>query len=280
MILKNKLTLLFLVVFLFSCENQFPGYKKIDEGIYMKLVSFDDNVKSIPYSINHNYVSASIMIKDEGELKYTRDKAYLFYPHNTGFAEMFNFLNIGDSAVFMVSKPKIKKNPFNIHLTEESDNDYLEWSIKIHSYFSEEEYQTYLKENDFEMTEQVLLNRYLKDNGIDKSLFNNGIYKLQENLGDGEEIKKGKQIQIRYIGTFMNNIEFDRTIENQYLEFNYGTPNQVIRGLDIALKGMKKGEKSKIIIPSHLAYGEEGSNTGIVPPFTTLIYKLEIINVK
>ncbi|PJB13827.1 MAG: peptidylprolyl isomerase, partial [Flavobacteriales bacterium CG_4_9_14_3_um_filter_32_8] len=60
----------------------------------------------------------------------------------------------------------------------------------------------------------------------------------------------------------------------------YGSPDQVIKGLEIAINGMKKGEKSKIIIPSQLAFGEEGSSTQIVPPFTTVIYELEIVNVK
>ena len=41
---------------------------------------------------------------------------------------------------------------------------------------------------------------------------------------------------------------------------------------------LKKGEKSKIIIPSQLAFGRVGSSTKIVPPYTTVIYNLEIIN--
>ena len=43
---------------------------------------------------------------------------------------------------------------------------------------------------------------------------------------------------------------------------------------------MKEGDKTKIIIPSQLAFGEYGSSTGLIPPFTTVIYNLEIIKVR
>jgi FKBP-type peptidyl-prolyl cis-trans isomerase len=41
---------------------------------------------------------------------------------------------------------------------------------------------------------------------------------------------------------------------------------------------MNEGAKAKFIIPSHLAYGEDGSSTGIIPPYTTVIYEIELLN--
>ena len=54
----------------------------------------------------------------------------------------------------------------------------------------------------------------------------------------------------------------------------------MIEGLEKVLKVLKNGEKAKIIIPSQFAFGETGSSTGIVPPYSTVIYNLEIINIK
>jgi FKBP-type peptidyl-prolyl cis-trans isomerase len=46
-----------------------------------------------------------------------------------------------------------------------------------------------------------------------------------------------------------------------------------------AIKMMKKGGKATAIVPSSLAFGEKG-RAGVVPPFSTMIYELEIINVQ
>ena len=53
----------------------------------------------------------------------------------------------------------------------------------------------------------------------------------------------------------------------------------MIDGLKTALKGMKEGENLKIILPSRHAFGEEGSLAGIVPPYTAVIYDVNIIKV-
>jgi FKBP-type peptidyl-prolyl cis-trans isomerase FkpA len=42
---------------------------------------------------------------------------------------------------------------------------------------------------------------------------------------------------------------------------------------------MKPGGKAKIIIPSYLAYGERGSSTGTVPPFTPVVYQVHLIEI-
>lgn len=274
---RNKLFfILVLISFLLSCENKFPGYEKIDNQFYMKLVSFEDNEKT--YDKN-NYVSAFIQIREQGVLKYTREASVIFDSDNTNFIDFFPLLKEGDSAIFMVSSTYLQQNQSKVNLPS-FEEEYLELSIKIHHYFNQDQYREYLVQNDPEMMEQVLLKKYLRANNIDESFFYDGVYKIVEQKGWGTVIKKGRQVQLKYTGTFIDDVEFDRTESPDCLEFNYGTPNQVIQGLEIALKGMKKGEKSKIIIPSHFAFGEEGSNTGIVPPFTTLIYNLEIINVQ
>lgn len=41
---------------------------------------------------------------------------------------------------------------------------------------------------------------------------------------------------------------------------------------------MNEGAKTKFIIPSQLAFGKMGSSTNIIPPFTTVIYEVELVN--
>ena len=53
----------------------------------------------------------------------------------------------------------------------------------------------------------------------------------------------------------------------------------MIEGMQIGLTGLHEGEKVKIILPSRRAFGEEGSLAGIVPPYTAVIFEVNIIKV-
>ena len=127
------------------------------------------------------------------------------------------------------------------------------------------------------MLAQVILKKYLEEFEAE---FKQGVYVKQITKGKGEGIQKGDIITIGYTGFFVNRLEFDNISGSTAFTFAYGTSGQVIKGLDIAIKSMRDGEKSKIIIPSHLAFGEEGSTTLVVPSFTTVIYELEILKLK
>ncbi len=43
---------------------------------------------------------------------------------------------------------------------------------------------------------------------------------------------------------------------------------------------MKTGGKATFILPSQLAFKDYGSSTGIVAPYTTVLYKVQLVKVK
>ena len=97
--------------------------------------------------------------------------------------------------------------------------------------------------------------------------------------GVGNFARYGDKVTIHYKGFFLNGKQFESTYErSQALEFNFGEDGQVINGFKTAISLMNQGAKTKFIIPSQLAFGETGSSTNIVPPYTTLIYEIELIN--
>jgi hypothetical protein len=84
----------------------------------------------------------------------------------------------------------------------------------------------------------------------------------------------GTKIRCNWVGTYLNG----RPLENQeQFEWQAGTPDQILKGLSIVLRHMRPGQHAKIILPSSLAFGNEGSSNGTVPPYTPLVYTIDVL---
>jgi FKBP-type peptidyl-prolyl cis-trans isomerase FkpA len=93
-----------------------------------------------------------------------------------------------------------------------------------------------------------------------------------------DAIEEGDQVLLSYTGHFLNGRLFENSAS--HFEYIYGTPDQLLKGLNYATGKLKLGQTAKILLPSRLAFGENGSSNGVVPPYTPLIYELKIIDVK
>ena len=133
-------------------------------------------------------------------------------------------------------------------------------------------------DEDTELEELQLIDCFLAQYYKSVKANANGIYILEKKNTRGEEVIAGKKIKIAYQGAFLDG----RLLEGseQTLEFIFGTPDQIIKGLNIVIGDLKKGETTKIIVPSRLAFGESGSSNGSIPPYTPLVYTLKITDIK
>ncbi|MCX6230370.1 MAG: FKBP-type peptidyl-prolyl cis-trans isomerase [Bacteroidetes bacterium] len=95
--------------------------------------------------------------------------------------------------------------------------------------------------------------------------------------GTGDKPGLEDIVTTHYHGTFLDGNVFDSSVERaQPASFPV---NGVIAGWTEALQLMEVGSKWKLYIPYHLAYGEQGHGQAI-PPYTTLIFEVELLEVK
>ena len=127
--------------------------------------------------------------------------------------------------------------------------------------------------------EAVLLEKYLKDNNINAQPTGDGLYYIETVAGTGPQAGPGKKVRVHYTGTLINGKKFDSSLDrNQPIEITLGQ-KQVIKGWEEGIALMKQGGKAKLIIPSALAYGETGAGRGVIPPYATIVFDVELIEV-
>ncbi|MCK5401901.1 MAG: peptidylprolyl isomerase [Flavobacteriaceae bacterium] len=100
---------------------------------------------------------------------------------------------------------------------------------------------------------------------------------LQE--GTGSKAEKGKTVSVHYKGQLADGTVFDSSYKrNQPIDFALGV-GQVIAGWDEGIQLLKVGDKARFVIPGNLAYGSAGAG-GVIPPDATLIFDVELMDVK
>ncbi len=127
--------------------------------------------------------------------------------------------------------------------------------------------------------EQGLLQKYLKDNKVTVSPTATGLYYIEKTKGTGVNPVKGKTVKVHYTGMLLDGTKFDSSVDRkQPFEFVIGE-GQVIKGWDEGIAMMKKGGKARLIIPSSIAYGENG-RMPTIPPSATLVFDVELLEIK
>ena len=104
-------------------------------------------------------------------------------------------------------------------------------------------------------------------------------------VGKGKEAVAGKTVEVHYTGwlhelgaAIQRGKPFDSSVGRGPFLFPLGG-GRVIKGWDEGVAGMKVGGKRTLVIPPELAYGKRGAG-GVIPPDATLVFDVELLDVK
>lgn len=121
--------------------------------------------------------------------------------------------------------------------------------------------------------------KYLAENAKKEGVVTtaSGLQYMVLKEGTGKSPKATDSVMCHYEGFLTDGTVFDSSVQR-------GTPatfplGGVIKGWTEGLQLMKEGGKTRFFIPYNLAYGEAGAS-GSIPPYATLIFDVELIEVK
>lgn len=162
------------------------------------------------------------------------------------------------------------------------------------SYFGSIEEKQRMAEQERENKKEELIQFVMKNEASAKVL-PSGLKIITINEGSGEKPVIGSKVGVFYAGYFMSGDLFDSNVKeiaeifgkydrrreqaNGYspIRMDYSPDAALIPGFKEGLQEMNYGDKVLLIIPSHLAYGEQGSS-GVIPPNADLLFQLEIVD--
>lgn len=115
--------------------------------------------------------------------------------------------------------------------------------------------------------------------GLDTISSGTGLKYILLNKTDGAAVTAGSTVSVHYTGYLYDGTIFDSSVaRGEPLSFPIGV-GRVIKGWDEGIAYLKVGEKARLLIPYHLAYGERGAGASIGPK-TDLIFDVELVGVK
>jgi FKBP-type peptidyl-prolyl cis-trans isomerase len=277
--MKKSIYLLAAVAALFTVAC--GGYKTTENGVKYRIITDNTEGRAVDGDSNAvMYMNYKLAIEStDSTLVETFSKnSPVYIPVNEpNFRKAFELLSVGDSAELLINADTFFMNSFGQSrpaFIKEGDN--IKFIVKIVDIMNQQEIMKKEQEDmaKLQQTDSLAFNQMISTLPDAKKTAS-GLYYVVEKTGKGKAAKKGDKVQVLYKGTLLNGQVFDENLKDG-ISFPVGL-GQVIPGWDEMLQLMKEGDKVKAIIPWNLAYGPRGN--GPIPPFSTLVFEMELVKV-
>ena len=290
---------------LISCgektTERFPGYDKVEESMFVKrfienpegrAIEIGDIVTvSMIYSVNNDTVIFNSADSPQPVQLRADTGAY-----SGDLVAAFIGMRVGDSSSIIVSADsfflKTARMPQLPEFVDSASMLYFSVGIKKIESMDELQAAADAKNNIAEQNEQVILGQYVQENNIKSTPTESGLIFVSKKKGTGKQAAAGKQVQVHYEGMLLDGTYFDTSVEEVakanglyderrgYTPFEFALgQGQVIKGWDEGIAMMKEGGKARLIIPSNIGYGANPRPGGVIQPFNTLVFDVELIKV-
>lgn len=286
------LLLIVTAVFFASCNPRYKDFDNHSEELYIQLHQFGDQKDLTLCAAYESVLSVKLRLKREnaGSFDYWNDYSYQQITDEAlGNIILGDFLcktHQGDSLSLIFPYHYMKESLLDDYFTDEvkiADTTMMQMELKVIELNTKVSKQKQLEEDyrKGKLLEDDFLRKHLQTEGVlEDCMFKHGVYITKTKETSGDTVKYGRDLGVDYKGYFLDGTLFDNTmIDSTTLYFQLGVPDQVIRGISIALGYLKEGEEARVYMPSYLGFGKRGSTDGRVPPNTPIFFDLIVTDV-
>ena len=281
---KNRLftyTILSILICLsFASCHKYSGFKHDSSGYYYHYFNQNENNEQ-PQTGDFVVVNMGLRTTDTVISPMTQNNMLVDDLYKGDIFCALRDMHLGDSATFIFNGPQFYEEflgmgdyPFGkkpIYV----DVKLLKIMSKQDIEKAEERYQEHKKQ--LYHIEDSLIMDYTAEYRINDKY--HGLFYTLNKRGSGPQAKKNQTVQILFRGRRLDNTVFDTQLDpNNPFTFEVGK-DQVARGLDIIVQNMCVGDQLTIVLPSSYAFGEKGYQDFQIPPYTPVVYDVELLRI-
>ena len=197
--------------------------------------------------------------------------------YNGDVMEGLAMLSPGDSAEFRTPADSIFRNgqmPPNV-----KSGDVVNFYVKMVTVKSKAQHEAEQKANSSKQIgiDDALILAYIKKNNIKAEKTASGIYYVIDRKGNGKHATAADKVKVHYKGYKLNGETFDSSYDRgEPIEFPL---SGVIKGWTEGIPMFEEGGKGTLLIPSHLAYGQNGPPGSKIGPNEVLAFDVELLEI-
>lgn len=273
-------TLFILICLLAVSCSKYSGFKRDSSGYYYHYFSCNENNEQ-PQTGDFVVVNMGLRTKDTVISPMTQNNMLVDELYRGDIYCALRDMHLGDSATFIFDGPQFYEEflgmgeyPFGkkpIYV----DIKLLKIMSKQSLEKAEERYQEYKKQ--VRHIEDSLIQDYVAENRINERY--HGLRFNWNKRGVGPKAIKNQVVQVLYRGRKMDNTVFESFMDPEHpVTFEIGK-DQVARGIDVIVQNMCEGDQVTVVLPSSYVFGEKGSEVFQIPPYTPLVYDVELLKI-
>ncbi len=282
--LKNYAALMLVVLLIAACGGD--GYKKTDSGLEYKFYTQNDGEKPNAgdfITVDMYYGTDDTVLFDSKNipngLTFPLDSPYF----EGDLFEGIMMMSIGDSASFKMSADSfflvIARAPSLPPFIE--PGSMLTFEVKLNSFQTKEdkELEEALALENMMVDADVAYAEYLAANNITTEPLESGLIFIEEKKGRGPHPKAEDMVSVNLTVNLLDGTRvFSTEDRGEPFEYQYGQ-NLDTKGLEEGVGMLRKGGKARLIVPHQIAYGAEARGQ-MVPPFSTILYDVELVSMR
>jgi len=125
-------------------------------------------------------------------------------------------------------------------------------------------------DENIELETEANIIKYINDNSLNATKTDSGLYYVINEEGSGNKPTENSAVNIDYKLSFLDGTPIGQS-ESEIIELK-----QIIPGLSEGIQLFKEGGEGVLLIPSELAYGLSGNNTGSIPGGKVLVFDIKV----